>query len=80
MLRKLKVADFGGEFSNIDTLTHDDMPSKQKVYQEDYQTKRVGDDDSCDMEGNGEFVHLHPTKGPPRYDMRKLKIVDEDSE
>ena len=75
-ISELRKADFGGDMCNIDSLSNGEGPGKQRQTVEDYQVEHHGDDDGC-MEEGGEYVHTHPTKGPPRHDIRKLKIVDE---
>lgn len=76
-ISELMKADFGGDMCNIDSLSNGDGPGTQRQVVEDYQPAHHGLDDDGTMEEGGEFVHTHPTKGPPRHDIRKLKIVDE---
>jgi hypothetical protein len=74
---KKKKADFGGDFQNISDIAPDPgnvYPGRNreivKQQTDHFPHKTSGDDD------NGEFVHTHPDHCP-RYDLRKLKIVDE---
>lgn len=76
-----RKADFGGDFQNVNDVRPNPgnvCPGRNREYlkkQEDLFTKPITGKDN----DNGEFVHLHP-ENCPRYDLRKLKIVDENGD
>lgn len=75
-----KLSDFGGDFQNVNDVKPDPgnvKPGKNREYliqqEDDFSKKNSSEED------NGEFVHTHP-KHCPRYDLRKLKIVEDSEE
>lgn len=78
ILAKKKKADFGGDFQNIYDIRPDSgnvNPGKNREYlkqQTDFYPHKTSEEDS-------EFVHTHP-EHCPRYDLRKLKVVDDPDE
>lgn len=83
---KKKKADFNSLTRNIDTLigpaTHTlPMEYGDEEVQYIYPGQKEKISPRHESGEEDEFVHTHPTNGAPRYDLRKLKIVDEsDSE